>query len=537
MRTRLEKGRAMRSWLRCRTVATPSLGLFALPITLLVTAVAAVPASAAQVQAVAKPNAAHHANVAQPGVKAALVEVPTGELSKSGLLSTLPVSDLGVSEGELSKLLAGLAGGALTGKEATLAGLLSGLLGEKSSATLEELVSKIKANPVLGTLLTLTGKHLTVEEILDSLSPQALDDLVSHLTEGATTAQVQQLLAGLAGNVPSGEETAALHTIVETLTSSLTAEELATLRSDLQALPTGLSKGELETLSPTQLAEVIDGLFASATPTQLAPVVDDLLGTVKLGAGTTQSLAEGLKVPVQSLASALGEAGKEGFSSLPVNTGELGTTGDVVGLVDRTKGLALGLLGPEGKEGEGEGGSGSGGSGSGGNGGSSGSGGSGSGGNGGSPGSGGSGSGSGGSGGSGPGGSGGSGGQGGGTSGGLTVTVTLPATPGAGASVTSHGATKSTPPIVLLSHSVHGHTAKLVLKAPSAGTLVLSGRGVKTTSKKVSKGGHVTLTTLLSRAGIASLRHAHHGLRVQLKAVFKPAKGSSSSATVTVTFA
>jgi hypothetical protein len=574
MRTSLQRGGVRHLQLRHRTVATRLLGSFALLTTLLVTALAAVAALAAtaawaQTQppvsggapSAATPGGPAHAtayqadgartNTAQPTVNAALVEVPTGELSKSGLLGTVPVSDLGLSESELAKILAGLAGGALTGKEATLNGLVSGLLSEKPGASLEELVSKIKTNPVLGLLLTLAGKNLTTEEVLKALSPneealkalspQALSTVLQDLTETATATKLQQLLADLAGSVPSGEEAAALHTIVEALTSSLPAEDLSKLRSDLAALPTGPSKGELETFSPAQLAAVVDGLFGSATPTQLAPVAGDLLSTLKLGTGTTQSLAEGLGVPVESLASALGEAGMEGFSSLPVNTGELASTGKVMGLVDRAKNLALGVLGTEGGEGNEEGNGGSGGSGSGGSGGEAGSGGSGSGngGQGGSSGAGGSG--SGGNGGSNPGGSGagGSGGLGGSgsPSGGLTVTVTLPASPGASAAAGSRGAAKSTPAVQVLAHRVHGHTAELVLKAPAAGTLVLSGLGMHTVTRRVSKGGRVTLSTLLSRAGMASLQRAHHDLRVRLKVLFKPTKGSSSSATVTVTFA
>jgi hypothetical protein len=529
MRTHLDRGRATHPRLRRHPVLAQPAGLLALLVlTLLISAVVATSASAAP----ATRNAASQPNSAQPQVQAALVEVPTNKLSQSGLLGTLPVSDLGLGESELSKLLAGLGGGALTGKETTLATLLAGLLGGKPSATLQELVGKIKANPVLATLLTLSGKNVTVEEVLAKLTPETLDNLLHQLTEGATTTQLQQLLASLAGSVPSGEEAAALHTIVQALTQGLSTEGLAQLRSDLGALSTGLNKGELETLDPAQLAEVVDGLFVSATPTQLTPVVGDLLSTVKLGAGTTQSLAESLGVPVQSLASALGETGQEGFSSLPVNTGELASTGQVMGVVDRAKGLALGLLGV--KEGEEEGGSGgSGGSGNGG----SGNGGSGNGG-----GAGNGGSGNGGNGGSSPSGSGvgGSGGQGGsGTPGsGLTVTITLPATASTGATGnSSRSVAKSTTPLKVLHHSVRGHTATLLLQVPAAGTLVLSGRGVHPATVKVRKGGRVTLRALLSSASIASLRRGHHHLRVRLKAVFKPAKGSSSSTAITVTFA
>jgi hypothetical protein len=474
MRSYLHRCEAARPRLRRHTLATLSVGLLAL-LFAASTATAASPLPLPTQQTVAP-------HLVTPNVKASLVEVPVGDLSSSGLLSTLS--------------LGGLAGG-------------------------------------LG---------LTPEELLGELSPEALTTFLGHLTEGATPTQIQQLLAGLAGGTVGGEELLALHAIVGALTQGLSTEGLAQLRTDLAKLPTGLSEGELDSLSTTQLAEVIDGLFSTASSSQLAPVVGDLLGGLAWGASTTGALAEGLGVPVSTLASDLGEAGSGGFASLPVLTSEVGSTGNVVGLVDRAHGLALGLLDLEEGQGEGEETPGGGGAGEGGSGEETGSGGSGSG----SGGSGGSGSGSG-SGGSNPGGagaggtgSGGSGGAGGNglPAGGLTVTVTLPATSagtttGAPSRSTAAAATK----IKVLSYRVRGRVATIQFSAPSAGTLVLSGPGVRITTAKLRQGGRVTLTATLSKVRMASLQGAHRRLRVPLKATFKPVAGSSSSATATVTFA
>jgi hypothetical protein len=530
MRSYLQRCDAARPRLRRRTMAMLSVGPVALLIavfTATATATAA-PPSARSTQATVAPR------LVAPSVKASLVEVPVADLSQSGLLSALPVKDLGLTEAQLGTLLSGLAGNVLNGKATALTGIVSTLLAGNHSATLGELTSKVQENPVLGLLLTLAGKSITPEEVLAGLSPEELSTFQGDLTEDLTPAQVQQLLAGLAGSTISGEELLALHTIVGALTQGLSSDGLAQLRTDLAKLPTGLSEGELDLLGPAQLAEVLDGLLGTATPTQLTPVVGDLLGGLTWGTGTAGSLAEGLGVPVSTLASTLGESGSEGFSGLPVLTSELGSTGQVVGLVDRTRGLALGLLGVEEAPGEGAGEETPGGGGAGEGSGEGGSGGSGSG-------SGGSGAGSGpggsGAGGSGSGGSGGAGGSGL-PGGGLTLTVTLPATPAAASTgVTSRSATPTIAKLKVLSHRVRGRVATIQFSAPSAGTLMLSGRGVRTTSKKLLRGGSVTLTATLSKARMASLQHTGQQLRVLLKAAFKPTKGSSSSATATVTFA
>jgi hypothetical protein len=500
MRTHLYRCGAMRPWQRCRLVALP-LALIALLISM--------PTTSAQAS----------------GVKAAVVQVPSGSLN--GVLAGVPVSSLGLGNAEVGALLGELDGGVLGTQTAALTTLVGALLSGNPQATLAELTEEVQEDPVLGLLLGLAGKSITPETLLAALSPEQLTALLGSFTEGAGAAQVEQVLASLAaGEGVSGEEAAALQSILAGLAGSLSGEELGKLREDLAVLPTGLSAEELAALSPAQLAETVDKLFATATPTQLQPVVADLLGGVSWGAGTTDSLAQALGVPLETLAGALGESALGGFSTLPVVSGTVGSTGQVMGLVDRARGLAVGLLGREGEEGGSGGSGGSGGTG---------------GGSGGSGGSGGTGGGSGGNGaGGGSGGSGAGGSQGAGSvpPGGLTLTITLPgtapATPAAGAR-----SAPARPPAKLrmLGWHRHGRVARIILEVPSAGTLKLSGRGVRSTSAHLSHGGKVSFTAAISQARMAALLRGHRHLKVRLTATFKPLSGAASRVVATIPFA
>ena len=490
MRTHLEACDAMRPGQRRRLMAALSVAIIAL--------LTAMPTGSALAQS-SEPTATPH--LGAPGIQAALVEVPSGNLTP--ILSGLPVSDLGLSNAEVSALLGELEEGVLGGHSGLLTGIVTALREGNPTATLGELTEAVQADPVLALLLTLAGKGLTPEEIVAGLSPEELSTLLAHFTEGANAGQIEQVLASLAEGGVSGEELTALRSIIDGLTAGLSAEQIAKLREDLGTLPTGVNAEELALLSPAQLAEIVDQLFGTASPTQLAPVVADLLGGLTWGSGTAATLAEDLGVPLQTLAGALGESSEGGFSSLPTVTSAVGDTGKVVGMVNRARGLTVGLLGPEG-QGEGEGGEGAGG-GSGG-------------------------------GGSGSGGSGGAGGSGlpGGA---VTVTVTLPPMPTPVVATPRSAAAKAGAKVKVLSRYVRGRVATIVLQAPSAGTLKLSGPGVRTTTAKLRKGGRVTLTTTLSKARMASLHRGHHHLKVRLKAPFTPTAGASSSATTTVTFA
>ncbi len=521
MRTRFNECGAMRRGRRRRSMAALPLALIALLTTLLPAAIAS----------------ARTAAPLASGVHAAVIEVPTGGLTN--VLSGVPVSELGLSNGQLGTLLSGLGGGALAGQSGTLTTLVGTLLGGDSQATLGQLAGAINSNPVLHLLL---GSNLSAEQLIGGLSSEQLQTLLTNFTADAGAGEVEQVLASLAGGSLGGEQLAALKSIVGALTGALSGEGLTKLREDLRALPTGLSPTELAQLTPAQLAETVVGLFASATPTQLQPVVADLLGELSWGAGTAGSLAGALGVPLETLAGSLGESAQGGFSTLPVVSGALGDSGQVMSLVDRARGLAMGLLGGEPEEGAGGGGSG--GSGSGGSGSGSGGSGSGSGAGGGAGGGSSSGAGAGGSGTGNPG-AGGSGANGGskgsannsGGEGGVTVTLLLPPTPGAPGSASRSAVSGRSGKFKLLRWRRRGRVATIVLQTPGAGTLTLSGAGVKTTTAHLRKGGTVTLTATLAKARMAALLRGHRRLRVRLKATFKPLKGAASRVAVTIPFA
>jgi hypothetical protein len=206
-----------------------------------------------------------------------------------------------------------------------------------------------------------------------------------------------------------------------------------------------------------------------------------------------------------------------------------------MGLVDRARGLALGLLGAEGEGGgSGEGGGGKGGGGgSGGNGAGGGPGGNGVGGNG----VGGNGVGGNGVGGNGVGGNGVGGSNGGGMpGGGLTLTVTLPGPAPACAAGSRGVSPKALAKLKLVSWRRRGRVATIILEAPGAGTLRLLGRGIRSTTVHLRQGGRVTLTATLSRVRMAALQRGHRHLKVRLQATFTPTKGASSKVTAIVPF-
>ncbi len=468
----------------------------------------AIPAASAMAQP-AKPST--------KAIKSTVLEVPSSSLTQ--VLAGVPVSQLGLSNAEVGTLLSTLSGGVLQGDAGPLTTLVGALLSGHPQATLGELTEKVQEDPVLGLLLTLAGKTLDPQEVVSGLSSGQLSTLLGNFTEGAGPAQVEQVLASLAaGAGVSGERAAALQSIVTELLGVLGPQGLTKLREDLGSLPTGLSAGELSALAPAGLAETITHLFSTVTPTQLQPVVTDLLGGIPLGSGTTSSLAQTLGVPLETLAGSLGESATGTFSTFPVVTGEVGGTGKQLGLAHLAHGLVVGLLGTE----EGEGGNGAGGEGgAGGQGGA----GSGEGAGGGSGGGSGSGSGN---------GSSGAGGAGGSSvpAGGLTVNVTVPGTP-----ATPHSVTAKATKLKLVSWRRRGRVVTLVLQAPAAGALELSGRGVRSNGVHLRAGGKVTLTGTLSKAQAAAAQRAHRHLKVRLTATFKPATGSSSSVGVTVPFA
>jgi hypothetical protein len=116
--------------------------------------------------ALAQSSVAH--SQTSPALSTSLVEIPAEDLSP--VLSTLPVSDLGLSNAELVSLLAGLEGGALAGLSGTVATVASNLLSGNPSATLAQLTSAVQGNGVLAAILALAGVTVTPEGIWAQLS-------------------------------------------------------------------------------------------------------------------------------------------------------------------------------------------------------------------------------------------------------------------------------------------------------------------------------------------------------------------------------
>ena len=137
------------------------------------------------------------------------------------------------------------------------------------------------------------------------------------------------------------------------------------------------------------------------------------------------------------------------------------------------------------------------------------------------------------------GGSGGAGGPGGGSggagaTGGTTMLVTAPsaqsaAVPGSSAKAKLAG-------IKILSRKVRGNAVTVVVQVPAAGGLAVTGKGLKSHSEQADRAERVTLRTVLTKAGLASLRR-HRRVKVELDVSFKPVSGASSAAKTTVTFA
>jgi hypothetical protein len=87
----------------------------------------------------------------------------------------------------------------------------------------------------------------------------------------------------------------------------------------------------------------------------------------------------------------------------------------------------------------------------------------------------------------------------------------------------------------VLSHSVKGGRARIVVSVPSAGTLEASGQGLSRAVQKVGKAGTATVSLVLSEAERRFLsNHPGRRLKVYVKLHFTPTHGSASSSAVTV---
>jgi hypothetical protein len=84
-------------------------------------------------------------------------------------------------------------------------------------------------------------------------------------------------------------------------------------------------------------------------------------------------------------------------------------------------------------------------------------------------------------------------------------------------------------------HKVKGRKAKVTVSVPSAGSLVVSGGGLTTATRRVGRAAEVTVTLGLSRSGRALLReHPGRKLATHVTLHFTPAHGRARSASVGV---
>jgi hypothetical protein len=82
------------------------------------------------------------------------------------------------------------------------------------------------------------------------------------------------------------------------------------------------------------------------------------------------------------------------------------------------------------------------------------------------------------------------------------------------------------PELIVLRHNAKGQTATIVVKAPSAGRLVASGRFLSRAEKRLGKAGTATLTLTLSRAEQAVLaRHRGRKLEAHVELRFTSTHG------------
>jgi hypothetical protein len=92
------------------------------------------------------------------------------------------------------------------------------------------------------------------------------------------------------------------------------------------------------------------------------------------------------------------------------------------------------------------------------------------------------------------------------------------------------------PKVKVVSAKVKGATASLTVRAPAAGSLTVSGSGLKQAHMTLKRAGNATVTVGPTTAGLASLHHHHNKLRIEVRVSFTSSKGPSSSASTTLTF-
>jgi hypothetical protein len=108
---------------------------------------------------------------------------------------------------------------------------------------------------------------------------------------------------------------------------------------------------------------------------------------------------------------------------------------------------------------------------------------------------------------------------------------TQPQLTGCGAGVASFVTGKT----VIKKHSIKGSTLTLVVFAPGAGKISISGSGLHGLKKSVSKAGSYTIKVKLTAKGKTAVAHKHQ-LKMRVRDGFTPSHGNASSASVTVKF-
>ena len=94
------------------------------------------------------------------------------------------------------------------------------------------------------------------------------------------------------------------------------------------------------------------------------------------------------------------------------------------------------------------------------------------------------------------------------------------------------------PALRVVSHSVKGTKATIVVSVPAAGRLLATGKGVSTGRGKAGKAGNVSVKVALTKAEQAFLRkHPGRKLKAKIKLRFTPRKGAKLTTSVTVLIA
>jgi hypothetical protein len=101
------------------------------------------------------------------------------------------------------------------------------------------------------------------------------------------------------------------------------------------------------------------------------------------------------------------------------------------------------------------------------------------------------------------------------------------------ASVPTSPATAALARVKILSSRARGATLKLVLAVPSAGTLVLRGKGLRTV-RHTSTGARRISIELHATSAVAASVRSHRRVKIKLQASFTPSFGAVSSAAATV---